>query len=103
MWRTEYDLSLVEAVHRRGLVADVTATETRPLLQGSRLIAWELRRMDVPHGVTVNSGAAGLIISGGIDVVVMSADRIAANGDVTNKVGTYSLWCSSPEPAACCS
>ena len=84
-------LSIVKVAHERGLVADVTATETRPLLQGSRLTAWELKRMGVPHRVTIDSGAAGLIASGGIDVVVTGADRIAANGDVANKVGTYPL------------
>lgn len=84
-------LSIVEVAHERGLVAGVTATETRPLLQGSRLTAWELKRLGIPHRVTIDSGAAGLIASGGIDVVVTGADRIAANGDVANKVGTYPL------------
>lgn len=84
-------LSIVEVGHERGLVAGVTATETRPLLQGSRLTAWELKRMGVEHRVTIDSGAAGLIASGEIDVVITGADRIAANGDVANKVGTYPL------------
>lgn len=84
-------LSVVEVAHRRGLIVDVTATETRPLLQGSRLTAWELKRMGIPYRVTIDSGAAGLISSGEIDVVVTGADRIAANGDVANKVGTYPL------------
>ncbi|MBA2693168.1 MAG: S-methyl-5-thioribose-1-phosphate isomerase [Rubrobacter sp.] len=84
-------LSVVEAAYKRGLVAEVTATETRPLLQGSRLTAWELGRMGVAHRVTIDSGAAGLIASGEIDVVVTGADRVAANGDVANKVGTYPL------------
>jgi S-methyl-5-thioribose-1-phosphate isomerase len=84
-------LSIIEVGYRRGLLEDVTATETRPLLQGSRLTAWELKRMGVPHRITIDSGAAGLIASGEIDVVVTGADRIAANGDVANKVGTYSL------------
>ena len=84
-------LSIVEVGHERGLVAGVTATETRPLLQGSRLTAWELKRMGVEHRITIDSGAAGLIASGEIDVVITGADRIAANGDVANKVGTYSL------------
>ena len=84
-------LSIVEVGHQRGLVAGVTATETRPLLQGSRLTAWELKRMGVEHRVTIDSAAAGLIASGGIDVVITGADRIAANGDVANKVGTYPL------------
>ncbi len=84
-------LSIVEVAHQRGLIAGVTATETRPLLQGSRLTAWELKRMGVHHRVTIDSGAAGLIASGDIDVVITGADRIAANGDVANKVGTYPL------------
>ncbi len=84
-------LSVVEAAYKRGLVAEVTATETRPLLQGSRLTAWELGRMGVAHRVTIDSGGAGLISSGEIDIVVTGADRIAANGDVANKVGTYPL------------
>ena len=84
-------ISVVEAAHERGLIAGVTATETRPLLQGSRLTAWELKRMGVPYRVTIDSGAAGLIASGEIDAVITGADRIAANGDVANKVGTYSL------------
>lgn len=84
-------MSVVEAAYKRGLVSEVTATETRPLLQGSRLTAWELRRMGVAHRVTIDSGAAGLIASGEIDAVVTGADRIAANGDVANKVGTYAL------------
>ena len=84
-------LSIVEVAHQRGLIADVTATETRPLLQGSRLTAWELKRMGVSHRVTIDSGAAGLIASGEIDAVITGADRIAANGDVANKVGTYPL------------
>ena len=84
-------LSIVEVGHERGLVAGVTATETRPLLQGSRLTAWELKRMGVDYRVTIDSGAAGLIASGEIDVVITGADRIAANGDVANKVGTYPL------------
>jgi methylthioribose-1-phosphate isomerase len=84
-------LSIVEVGHERGLIAGVTATETRPLLQGSRLTAWELGRMGIEHRVTIDSGAAGLIASGEIDVVITGADRIAANGDVANKVGTYAL------------
>ena len=84
-------ISVVEAAHERGLIAGVTATETRPLLQGSRLTAWELKRMGVPYRVTIDSGAAGLIASGEIDAVITGADRIAANGDVANKVGTYPL------------
>lgn len=84
-------LSIVEFAHRQGLIAEVTATETRPLLQGSRLTAWELGRLGIAHRLTVDSGGAGLIASGDIDIVMTGADRIAANGDVANKVGTYPL------------
>lgn len=84
-------LSIIETAHQRAMIADVTATETRPLLQGSRLTAWELNRLGVPYQVTIDSGAAGLIASGEVDVVITGADRIAANGDVANKVGTYGL------------
>jgi len=66
----------------------VYACETRPLLQGSRLTAWELGRASVPHRVIVDSASAGLITAGRVDAVVVGADRIAANGDTANKVGT---------------
>jgi methylthioribose-1-phosphate isomerase len=65
--------------------------ETRPLLQGARLTAWELRRAGVPHRVIADAAAGGLIAQGLADRVVVGADRIAANGDVANKVGTYPL------------
>jgi eIF-2B alpha/beta/delta-like uncharacterized protein len=66
----------------------VYVPETRPLLQGSRLTAWELGRLGIPHRVIVDSAAAGLVLAGSVDAVVVGADRIAANGDVANKVGT---------------
>jgi methylthioribose-1-phosphate isomerase len=69
----------------------VLATETRPLLQGARLTAWELRRAGVPHEVVVDGAAPGLIARGEVDAVVTGCDRVAANGDVANKVGTYPL------------
>jgi methylthioribose-1-phosphate isomerase len=74
-----------------GLVAFVFADETRPLLQGSRLTAWELDRLDIPHAVIADSAAASLMAHGEIDCVVTGADRIAANGDTANKIGTYAL------------
>jgi methylthioribose-1-phosphate isomerase len=74
-----------------GLVAFVFADETRPLLQGSRLTAWELERLDIPHAVIADSAAASLMAHGEIDCVVTGADRIAANGDTANKIGTYAL------------
>jgi methylthioribose-1-phosphate isomerase len=65
--------------------------ETRPLLQGARLTAWELRRAGIPFRVVADSAAGGLMARGLVDRVVVGADRIAANGDVANKVGTYPL------------
>jgi methylthioribose-1-phosphate isomerase len=69
----------------------VFACETRPLLQGSRITAWELARSGVPCTVAIDSAAPLLLRDGAVDVVLVGADRIAANGDVANKVGTYSL------------
>jgi methylthioribose-1-phosphate isomerase len=69
----------------------VWADETRPLLQGSRLTAWELSRAGIPVTVIADNMAAALLRRGGVDAVLVGADRIAANGDVANKVGTYAL------------
>jgi methylthioribose-1-phosphate isomerase len=65
--------------------------ETRPLLQGARLTAWELDALGLPFSVIVDGAAASLMASGEVDAVFVGADRIAANGDVANKVGTYAL------------
>lgn len=67
----------------------VLACETRPLLQGARLTAWELQRAGIPCALVVDGAAAGLIRAGEVDAVVVGCDRVAANGDVANKVGTY--------------
>jgi len=75
----------------RGRPLRVVADETRPLLQGSRLTAWELRRAGVDVTVIADGAAGARLASGGVDAVLVGADRIAANGDVANKVGTYSL------------
>src|SRR5687767_6269821 len=75
----------------RGLLERVLVDETRPLLQGSRLTAWELERAGVPHAVIADSAAASMMAAGEVDCVVTGADRIAANGDTANKIGTYSL------------
>jgi methylthioribose-1-phosphate isomerase len=72
-------------------LAQVWVDETRPLLQGARLTAWELRRAGIPFRVVADSAAGGLMARGLVDRVVVGADRIAANGDVANKVGTYPL------------
>jgi methylthioribose-1-phosphate isomerase len=75
----------------RGRLAHVWVDETRPLLQGARLTAWELELADVPAAVIADSAAGALMARGQVDCVVTGADRIAANGDVANKIGTYSL------------
>jgi methylthioribose-1-phosphate isomerase len=75
----------------RGRLAQVWVDETRPLLQGARLTAWELRRAGIPFRVVADSAAGGLMARGLVDRIVVGADRIAANGDVANKVGTYPL------------
>ena len=74
-----------------GLLAHVLVDETRPLLQGSRLTAWELDRAGIPHTVIADSAAAHMMASGEVDCVLTGADRIAANGDTANKIGTYAL------------
>jgi methylthioribose-1-phosphate isomerase len=84
-------LGAVREGFARGLVAHVLVDETRPLLQGSRLTAWELERAGVPHSVVADSAAGSLMAAGEVDAVLTGADRIAANGDVANKIGTYSL------------
>jgi methylthioribose-1-phosphate isomerase len=75
----------------RGRLAEVWVDETRPLLQGARLTAWELRQAGIPHRVVADSAAGSLMARGLVDRVVVGADRIAANVDVANKVGTYPL------------
>jgi methylthioribose-1-phosphate isomerase len=67
----------------------VLACETRPLLQGARLTVWELRRAGVAHELLVDGAAAGLMRRGEVDAVIVGCDRVAANGDTANKVGTY--------------
>lgn len=77
--------------HQQGNVAQVWVDETRPLLQGGRLTAWELGELGIPYRLICDSMAAGLMSQGKVDAVWVGADRIAANGDVANKIGTYSL------------
>jgi methylthioribose-1-phosphate isomerase len=81
----------LRAAWERDLLAHVWVDETRPLLQGSRLTAWELEAAGIPHAVIADSAAASLMAAGEVDCVVTGADRIAANGDTANKIGTYSL------------
>jgi methylthioribose-1-phosphate isomerase len=73
------------------LLEHVWVDETRPLLQGARLTAWELEAAGIPHAVIADSAAASLMAAGEVDCVVTGADRIAANGDTANKIGTYAL------------
>ena len=84
-------LGVIRAAWRAGTRFDVFFTETRPWLQGARLTAWELARDETPAKLIVDSAAAALMQRGGVDAVVVGADRIAANGDVANKIGAYSL------------
>jgi methylthioribose-1-phosphate isomerase len=69
----------------------VFVDETRPLLQGARLTAWELESAGIPHTVVADSAAGYLLAAGDVDYVFVGADRIAANGDTANKIGTYPL------------
>ncbi|WP_326565003.1 S-methyl-5-thioribose-1-phosphate isomerase [Amycolatopsis rhabdoformis] len=84
-------LGVVWHLQARGLVESVLVDETRPLLQGSRLTAWELAQAGVPYRVQPDSAAATAMARGLVDCVLVGADRIAANGDVANKIGTYPL------------
>jgi methylthioribose-1-phosphate isomerase len=84
-------LGVVRAAWERGLLTRVYVTETRPLLQGARLTAWELTREGLPVTILADSAAGALLAAGQVGAVVVGADRIAANGDVANKVGTYAM------------
>jgi methylthioribose-1-phosphate isomerase len=84
-------LGALRAAWAKGLLRHVFVDETRPLLQGSRLTAWELEADGIPHTVIADSAAGALLAAGEVDCVFVGADRIAANGDTANKVGTYPL------------
>jgi len=84
-------LGIIRAAHESGKIIHVYVDETRPRLQGSRLTSWELKQLDIPHTVIVD-GASGYIMQNTkIDACIVGCDRIAANGDVANKIGTYNL------------
>jgi methylthioribose-1-phosphate isomerase len=83
-------LAVVLALHGRAPVR-VLACETRPLLEGARLTAWELERHGIPYALCVDGAAAPLLRQGEAEAVVVGCDRVAANGDVANRVGTYAL------------
>ncbi|MFF1543262.1 S-methyl-5-thioribose-1-phosphate isomerase [Streptomyces sp. NPDC058291] len=84
-------LGVVRELHARGRLEVVYADETRPLLQGSRLTAWELVQEGIAHFVQADGAAAGTILRGEVDAAIVGADRIAANGDTANKVGTVGV------------
>jgi methylthioribose-1-phosphate isomerase len=84
-------LGIVRALNERGELASVTADETRPLLQGSRLTAYELAEQGIEHRIVVDGAGPSVIARGLADAVVVGADRVAANGDVANKIGTFPL------------
>ena len=84
-------LAPIYRAHREGKSVSVFVTETRPRAQGARLTAWELAQEGVPHTLIPDTAAGHLMRCGDIDLVIVGADRIAANGDVANKIGTYTL------------
>jgi len=83
--------AVILAAHRAGRLTQLWIDETRPLLQGARLTAYEARQAGLPHAVLADAAAASLLASGAVDIVLTGADRIAADGSVANKVGTYGL------------
>ncbi len=84
-------LAVVHTLHERAQLVEVIAVETRPLLQGARLTTWELARMGAPHRLVVDGAGPFLLARGLADVVLIGADRVAANGDTANKIGSFSL------------
>lgn len=84
-------LRVITAAHEAGKHVHAYVDETRPRLQGARLTAWELQQLGVPHTVIVDGAAAHIMRTVGIDLAVVGCDRVAANGDTANKIGTYGL------------
>jgi methylthioribose-1-phosphate isomerase len=84
-------LGVIGELHARGLLEEALPLETRPLLQGARLTAWELQRMGASFRLIVDSAAASVLARGMADIVCIGADRIARNGDTANKVGSFML------------
>ncbi len=84
-------LGVIRMLHERGELGKVIVDETRPLLQGARLTCWELGQLGIEHYLTCDGAGPFLISQGLADAVVVGADRVAANGDVANKIGTYAL------------
>lgn len=88
-------LGVIWAAHKAGKDVYVYVDETRPRLQGARLTAWELQQMGIPHTVIVDGAAAHIMRTRGVDLCVVGCDRVAANGDTANKIGTYALALSA--------
>ncbi|MFJ9368995.1 S-methyl-5-thioribose-1-phosphate isomerase [Nocardia sp. NPDC101769] len=84
-------IGALRVLHQRGALAEVIVDETRPLLQGARLTAWEMAEAGIPHRLTIDSAAAWAMATEQVDAVVVGADRITADGSVANKIGTYML------------
>jgi methylthioribose-1-phosphate isomerase len=84
-------LGVIRTAYRQGKIQFVWVDETRPFLQGSRLTAWELLKEGIPFKIVVDGAAPWLMRKGLVDAVIVGADRIARNGDVANKIGTYML------------
>ena len=84
-------LGVIRSAHRDGKVSMVWVDETRPVLQGARLTAWEMVREGIPATLITDSMAGAIMAAGEVDFVVVGSDRIAANGDVANKIGTYTV------------
>lgn len=84
-------LGVLRCAHEQGRAIHVIVCETRPVLQGARLTTWELQQIGIPATLLTDNAAGALMRSGEVDIVIVGADRIAANGDVANKIGTYML------------
>lgn len=97
-WGTAY--GIIHELWDRGRLELVYADETRPLLQGARLTSWELLADGIPHVILCDGAAAGVILRGSVDVAVIGADRIAANGDTANKVGSVGWRWPAPGSAS---
>lgn len=84
-------LSVILHAHEKGNVEMVWVNETRPLLQGSRLTTWELKKLEIPQKLNIDSAAAHLMKNGEVDLVIVGADRISKSGDTVSRIGTYNL------------
>ena len=84
-------LGVIRAAHEQGKQVHVLVDETRPCLQGARLTTWELQQLGIPFTLIADNAAGHFLHSGQVDLVLVGADRVAANGDVANKIGTYKL------------